>query len=637
MPTNEEKLILLMEGQNKDVLRKLKQIERQTKRSFNNARSPLKKFNSDLKQSAVAAKSLATALVAGLGGTVLTGGALAALSAAANDIAEIGSAAKRAGLDIKSFQELSFVAEQNRISIDALTDGMKELSLRADEFIDTGNGSAAEAFQRLGFTAEELREQLQKPSDLLVEIIERLQRFDRAAQIRIADEVFGGTGGERFVELLDQGADSIRDMIKQANELGIVLDEKVVRKAEEIDRRFNTITTTVSTKLKTAIISAADELAHFLELLNTVDRRSDQAIRDQIADKRQAIEDARGKSLLGFGSETYIGNLEREIERLEKQLAKNALSRGYTSVPFYSDLRNPVKRQSTAELEELERARERAVWEAERQEQATKRVIEALQLEQAQIGKTSTEIRIMNELQRAGVAADSERGQEIAALVEQIEQARAAQAAFNDVAEFAAGHLQGVFSGLISGAEDFDDSMKRVIQSIADAALQAALLGQGPLASLFGGGGGGIVGAIGKLFGFQSGGYTGSGAANQIAGVVHRDEFVFSKQATRALGVNNLEQLHRLAKGFSGGGFTGGVPSFVAPAVNDHARSGLMRVSVGVSVDNDGNLQAYVRGVSQRESASAVSSGLSEYDRRVAPQTAKTAVLRGMRTDTRFR
>ena len=96
------------------------------------------------------------------------------------------SAAKRAGVDVKSFQELSHVADQNRISVDALTDGMKELNLRADEFIVTGKGSAAEAFARLGFNASELKKKLADPSALLVEIIARLEKLDKAAQIRIS-------------------------------------------------------------------------------------------------------------------------------------------------------------------------------------------------------------------------------------------------------------------------------------------------------------------------------------------------------------------------------------------------------------------------------------------------------------------
>src|SRR5690606_26947064 len=148
------------------------------------------------------------------------------VAAIAKGVASIGDEAKRAGLSNKAFQELSHVANTNRIAVDALTDGMKELSLRADEWITTGGGAAAEAFQRLGYSATDLKAKLADPSARLAEIIERVQKLDRAAGIRIFDEIFGGTGGERFVQLIDQGADSIRRTVKEARDLGLVLDDE---------------------------------------------------------------------------------------------------------------------------------------------------------------------------------------------------------------------------------------------------------------------------------------------------------------------------------------------------------------------------------------------------------------------------
>lgn len=51
--------------------------------------------------------------------------------------------------------------------------------------------------------------------------------------------------------------------------------------------------------------------------------------------------------------------------------------------------------------------------------------------------------------------------------------------------------------------------------------------------------------------GFSSGGYTGNGGKNQIAGVVHGQEYVLNAQATKRIGVNNLNALN------NGGGIGG--------------------------------------------------------------------------------
>ncbi|MEO0955794.1 MAG: phage tail tip lysozyme [Pseudomonadota bacterium] len=188
---------------------------------------------------------------------------------AARSVAEIGDAARRAGQDVESFQELQLVADRNRISVDALTDGIKELNLRADEFIFTGKGPAAEAFQRLGFGADELRTKLKNPSELLIEIVERLQDFDRAAQIRIADELFGGTAGERFVELIDRGADNIRRIVDESRELGLILEADVVRRAEELDSELTKAAQTIDRNLKRALLDAAPAMQALTEFLAT--------------------------------------------------------------------------------------------------------------------------------------------------------------------------------------------------------------------------------------------------------------------------------------------------------------------------------------------------------------------------------
>ena len=130
------------------------------------------------------------------------------------------------------------MADQNRVGVDALVDGFKELSLRADEFITTGKGSSAEAFTRLGFSAETLAKKLKDPSALMLEIMGRLEGLDKAAQIRIADEVFGGTGGEQFVQLLGTGRGrATGHHPNRAHETGAVLDDerRLIQKAEEID------------------------------------------------------------------------------------------------------------------------------------------------------------------------------------------------------------------------------------------------------------------------------------------------------------------------------------------------------------------------------------------------------------------
>lgn len=202
------------------------------------------------------AKSFAVGLAGGVVAAAFAGFTSNALDTV-RAIAEIGDEAKRSGLQAEAFQEWKYVAEQNRIGLDSMVDGFKELNLRADEWIATGSGPAAEAFKRIGFTAEELKTKLKDPSNLMLEIIGRLEGLDKAAQIRIADEIFGGTGGERFVELLDKGQAGIQSQIDRARELGIVMDSDMIAKAQELDAKFSEVTARMRSIWQAGVVEAA--------------------------------------------------------------------------------------------------------------------------------------------------------------------------------------------------------------------------------------------------------------------------------------------------------------------------------------------------------------------------------------------
>jgi muramidase (phage lysozyme) len=160
-----------------------------------------------------------------------------------------------------------------------------------------------------------------------------------------------------------------------------------------------------------------------------------------------------------------------------------------------------------------------------------------------------------------------------AQLDQSTKQAATSQQQLQQAGEFFGGQFTNALSGLLSGTTTLNGAVRSLVNSLIDATLQAALLGKGPLAGLFGGAGGGIFGAI---FGFADGGWTGHGGKYEPAGVVHRGEFVMSAEATKRLGVQNLDQLHEAARrGFASGGYVGGsAPSQIARQIHGDAPSG---------------------------------------------------------------
>src|SRR5690606_31718667 len=168
------------------------------------------------------------------GGVIFAGvtGAAMAVGKIADSVAEVDREARKAGVSAKVWQQWHAVATATGMSIDGMTDALKELNIRGDEFARTGKGSAQEAFERLGYTVADVAAKLQDPSRFLDEIIGKIQKMDRAAQTRILDEIFGGTGAEQLAKVLGM---SVEEIQKLRDEAATFTDEQI-EAAKKIDR-----------------------------------------------------------------------------------------------------------------------------------------------------------------------------------------------------------------------------------------------------------------------------------------------------------------------------------------------------------------------------------------------------------------
>ncbi|WP_313026639.1 tape measure protein [Brucella sp.] len=135
-----------------------------------------------------------------------------------------------------------------------------------------------------------------------------------------------------------------------------------------------------------------------------------------------------------------------------------------------------------------------------------------------------------------------------------------------EAADFFKGSMMDAFQSMIPAIETGNSALDKFLNTLIEAVLQASLLGKGPLAGIFGGGGGGIFSGLGKLLGFDKGGYTGSGGKYEPAGVVHKGEYVFDQDAVRAAGgPAALDAMRRGLKGYANGGYVGPLPTSNAP------------------------------------------------------------------------
>ena len=136
------------------------------------------------------------------------------------------------------------------------------------------------------------------------------------------------------------------------------------------------------------------------------------------------------------------------------------------------------------------------------------------------------------------------------------------QESVGDVAGNISQITQNAFNGMSDALTDFVLTGKADFRSLAQSILKdiSAMIVKMMIfnaiksaASAFGYSDGGYVG-------FASGGYTGDGGKYQPAGVVHRGEYVITKEATSRLGIGFLNHLN-YGRGYASGGLVGSIPS----------------------------------------------------------------------------
>ncbi|WP_261666888.1 phage tail tape measure protein [Erwinia mallotivora] len=126
------------------------------------------------------------------------------------------------------------------------------------------------------------------------------------------------------------------------------------------------------------------------------------------------------------------------------------------------------------------------------------------------------------------------------------------------------------------GSSSSSSSLGGILGSVA-----SGLAGSAAGSSVSSGVSTGAMGLSTSFSAYDGGGYTGSGGKYDPAGVVHRGEFVFTKEATERIGISNL---YGLMKGYASGGAVGDSSVGFSSGVNSYSGTGNTVISVNAPV-----------------------------------------------------
>ena len=163
-----------------------------------------------------------------------------------------------------------------------------------------------------------------------------------------------------------------------------------------------------------------------------------------------------------------------------------------------------------------------------------------------------------------------------------------------NIASLTSGAFDSMADGLsnfvMTGKADFRSLATSILSDISKMIIKMALFNS--LKAAFGGFADG--GFVGDSPLFAVGGYTGDGGKYQPAGIVHRGEYVITKEATARLGRGYLDYLNYGKRGFANGGGVAvpSVPMNYERSRANNANSN--QVSININIDQHGNTDSTV-------------------------------------------
>lgn len=636
-------LVVSVGGNIRDLERAMKAASEQAEKRANEIEDKFDKINPGKLLGAEALAGLIKGAAAGFAIDKITD----AFFSATREVAAFGETARRAGLDLQQFQELRLAGMTKGIDAEAFDSGLDGLAKLLNEARREENGLT----ELLGANNIKFKERNGEVISTNKALAIAADLINRAAtemdKLEIAEK-FGLS--KDFVPLLEGGANALAQLRRNAEESGNVLSKEVIDKARAFDDAWREAWATWTTYGKSALVTVGTMIADLIGKAQALLALPGQVTAgigaaasgayavpkttEDLADLEQQAKDVQ-KQIEGITSRLHPSRAREsntDVERLKGELQdlQNRIDLGKAAVPKAipnatqpperpAGIGAPPSREDATKLPDKKKSgggggssgksdAESAQDRLDRYTESLRRQNSVLDAEIATFGKSNAERRAAVELAKAQVDLakldETSRQSVIAGLTKEIqlseqkrtvlEDLKKAQKGLQDAQKFFGDAAVDALEDLIINGAKAEDVMKRLAASLAKAALQAALMGSGPLAGIFGtsGTGGNVGGLFGMLFGGigknANGGWIngpGSGRSDSILSWVSNGEHITNARSAKKyaplLDAINSDRLPR----FASGGFVG--PNLSTPKVRAIAPRSAGAGGVTVNVQNN--------------------------------------------------
>lgn len=608
MATDVERLIVRLEATQRQFERQLQGASRTADRRARQIETRFAQMNRKLTAQFTA---LGRTFVGAFAGGIFAGGAAGLVGGVNNlvkEMSRLAVTAERVGYSAEDLQRLRYAFEQIGVSANQTDTAMQRFARRIGE-ASAGTGVLHSVLEANNVQLRNQDGSMRRQIDLLRDYADLIKNAgSEQERLVLANRAFD-VEGSVLVGVLKGGREAIDQLMASADEAGGVIDEQLVRRAEELDKKWTDAWRNFEVNGKSAVISVIAYLDRLSEKLSGIGNSSIfRWMSDQLGGGGVFVpgegvyrpgDDMSPSALVQQAFQQEMVQADAKLVEALKARYGAAAEQGRKTIIPGGSSGGSSSRNAAAEA-------------ALREQEAVLNLIDALSHELSLIGESDLEKAKANALRQAGAAATEEQRAQIEALVTAIhqetealkerEEAQRAQAqAINNLFDMGADALISI----AEGSERAEEAIKRLAIQLAFAAAQAALLGTGPLAGLLGGGGGGSFVPTPGAGMFARGAAFSRGKVIPFArgGIVDKPTVFPMARGMGLMGEAGPEAVLPLRRG--PGGRLG-----VEAAGGQH-----VHVTVGIAADSNGNLTPFVERVSQR----TMQAGLAHYDRNVFP------------------
>ena len=181
------------------------------------------------------AKGMTAIATAGAGAVTAIGAMALKAGQSADDINTLSA---QTGLSTEQIQKFQYASETIDVSLDTLTGSMAKLTKNMSN-ATKGSGDVYNAFKELGVSFQNTDGSLRNNEEVFNECISALGKMENETQRdALAMKIFGKSAQE-LNPLIKGGADTLKQMGDQAQQLGIILDQETLDKANAFNDQID--------------------------------------------------------------------------------------------------------------------------------------------------------------------------------------------------------------------------------------------------------------------------------------------------------------------------------------------------------------------------------------------------------------